>query len=323
MLDVKDAKVKAVPRNLIEPHNKAYNPVDKLFRMIMGNFASISNSWPGDYGEANKENVLLAQQKKYEAYFKYLGLKENAGMKIYEIGPGWGPFSNYCLERGVAVTSVCPAKSQYEYLKKSGHDVYRTIWQEFTPTNGPFDAIVVMGSPEHFVSPTDHLNGNQDAVYRQFFDYCYDLLKPNGRIGGQFMTFNGREVDYAKFQVEKDGHDDESQMYYHLGLLTYRYPEAWLPRDFNHFFSCAKEGDYEIIKVVDGREHYIWTIFCWTNTFYKLFPLTKWFKVASLTITSLFDKDFGYWAQAFWKQSNRLCFERGWMGHEFFFVEKK
>jgi hypothetical protein len=37
----------------------------------------------------------------------------------------------------------------------------------------------------------------------------------------------------------------------------------------------------------------------------------------------MFDKDFGYWAKAFWKQSNRLCFEKGWMGHEFFFVEKK
>ena len=76
-------------QNLIEPHNKAYNPVDKIFRMIMGNFASISNSWPGEYGESNKENVLAAQQKKYEAYFINLGLKEHSGMKIYEIGPGW------------------------------------------------------------------------------------------------------------------------------------------------------------------------------------------------------------------------------------------
>jgi cyclopropane fatty-acyl-phospholipid synthase-like methyltransferase len=308
---------------LIEPHNKAYNPVDKIFRMIMGDYASISNSWPGNYGEPNKKNVLVAQQKKYEEYFRLLGLQENAGMKIYEIGPGWGPFSNYCLERGVGVTSVCPAKTQYEYLKKSGHDVHRSIWQEFTPENGPFDAIVVMGSPEHFVSPSDHLAGNQDKVYRRFFNYAYDLLKPHGRIGGQFMTFNGREVDYSRFQVKQDSKDDEESMYYHLGLLTYRYPEAWLPRDSNHFISCARNGDYKTIKVVDGREHYVWTAKCWINTFYKIRPMSKWIKVTSLIISSLFNRDFGYWAKAFWKQSNRLCFEKGWMGHEFFFVEKQ
>ena len=135
--------------NLIEPHDAAYNPMDQLFRLTLGNFASVSNSWPGSYGETNRKNVEAAQQKKYEEYFKGLGLKENAGMKIFEIGPGWGPFSNYCLARGVDVTSVCPAKKQYEYLKKSGHNVHRAVWQEFTPDNGPFDAVVVMGSPEH------------------------------------------------------------------------------------------------------------------------------------------------------------------------------
>lgn len=308
---------------LIEPHNAAYNPMDELFRMVMGEFASVSNSWPGDYGSTTRENVEKAQQKKYEEYFKWLGLKENAGMKMYEIGPGWGPFSDYCMKRGVDVTSVCPAKSQYDYLKKSGHNVHRAVWQEFTPENGPFDAIVTMGSPEHFVTPADHLAGNQENVYRTFFDYCYDLLKPNGRIGGQFMTFNGRDVDYSKFQVKKEPKDEEGQMYYHLGLLTYRYPDAWLPRDFNHFFSCAKDGQYKVINVVDGREHYIWNMKCWTNEFYKLRPLIKWPKVLVKIIQGFFNPDFGHWLRAFWRQSNRMCFERGWMGHEFYFVEKQ
>ena len=261
-------KIDSSTHHLIEPHNKAYNPVDKIFRMIMGDYASISNSWPGEYGAQTKENVLIAQQKKYEEYFKHLGLKENAGMKIFEIGPGWGPFSNY------------------------------------------------------FVSPKDNLEGNQDKVYRQFFDYAHGLLKPGGRVGGQFMTFNGRDVDYNKFQVDKDSKDDEESMYYHLGLLTYRYPDAWLPRDSAHFISCAKPGDYKTIKVVDGREHYIWTARCWINTFNKPRPFRKWFKVSGLVINSFFNKDFSYWAKAFYKQSNRLCFEKGWMGHEFFFVEK-
>ncbi len=308
---------------LIRPHNAAYDPMDKILRMIMGDYASVSNSWPGNYGKPCRKNVEIAQQKKYEEYFKNLGLKEHAGMKIYEIGPGWGPFSNYCLERGVAVTSVCPGEKQFNYLKKAGYDVHRSIWQEFTPENGPFDAIVVMGCPEHFVTPKEYLDGKQDLVYRRFFDYAYKLLKPNGRIGGQFMTFNGKQVDYSKLNVIKEGTSDQEKMNYHIGLLTYRYPDSWIPRDFNHFFSCAKEGDYKIINVVNGREHYIWTMKCWTTQFYKIRPVMKWFKVVSLVINGFFNKDFGYWAKAFWLQSNRMCFEKGWMGHEFFFVEKQ
>ena len=191
-------------KTMLDPHNEAYDPMDKIFRLIMGPFASVSNTWPGDYGKATIETIRQAQQVKYQKYFEYLGLKENAGMKMFEIGPGWGPFSDYCRNRGVDVTSVCPGYAQYEYLKKSGHNVHRSVWQEFTPDNGPFDAIVTMGSVEHFATPSDYVNGKQDAVYRHFFDYCHALLKPGGRIGGQFMSFNGKECDYYKLQIEKE-----------------------------------------------------------------------------------------------------------------------
>ena len=120
-------------KDRIEPHDAAYNPMDKIFRLIMGEFPSISNSWPGEYGEASLANIEKAQEVKYAEYFKHVGLKENAGMKLYEIGPGWGPFSDYCRARGVDVTSVCPGEAQYNYLKKSGHNVHRAGWQEFTP----------------------------------------------------------------------------------------------------------------------------------------------------------------------------------------------
>jgi cyclopropane fatty-acyl-phospholipid synthase-like methyltransferase len=85
-------KIGPTTKGAIEPHNAAYDPVDKLFRQIFGNFPSISNSWPGNYGKATLETIQKAQEVKYDNYFKYLGLKENSGMKIFEIGPGWGPF---------------------------------------------------------------------------------------------------------------------------------------------------------------------------------------------------------------------------------------
>lgn len=68
-----------------------------------------------------------------------------------------GPFSDYCIARGVDVSSLCLGKNQYEYLKQLGHNVDRAIWQEFTRDNGPFDTIVVMGSPEHYATPNDYV----------------------------------------------------------------------------------------------------------------------------------------------------------------------
>lgn len=313
----------ALTKRFVKATSDAYNPMEEIFQMVIGEFPSVTNSWPGNFGDPSIENVLVAQEKKYEEYFNNLGLKEHAGMKAYEIGPGWGPFSNYCRERGVHVVSVSPAEKKYEYLKGLGHEVHHGIWQEFTPDSGPFDAIIAMGSPEHCVSPADYEAGEQDNIYRTFFDYCYPLLKPGGRIGGQMMTFNGRELDTSKLHVKEEGEDDETQMYYHLGLLTYRYPDAWLPRDFKHFFSCAKNGQYEVVNVVDGREQYIWTMKSWESGFWKISPLKKWFVVAGLIIKSFFDTDFGYWRKAFFKTSNRKCFEKGWMGHEFWFVEKQ
>ena len=310
-------------KKFVKATSAAYNPMEDIFQLIMGEYPSITNSWPGNYGEPTVENVLIAQEKKYEEYFNNLGLKEHAGMKVFEIGPGWGPFTHYCEERGVHVVSVSPAEKKYQYLKGQGYEVYQGIWQEFTPDSGAFDAIVAMGSPEHCVSPSDYTAGNQDKIYRSFFDYCYKLLKPGGRVGGQMMTFNGKDLDPTKMQVIEEGEDDESQMYYHLGLLTYRYPDAWLPRDTEHFFSCAQEGQFKVTNVVDGREQYIWTMKAWESGFWKITPLHKWITVVRLTIKSYFNTDFKYWAKAFWKTSNRKCFEKGWMGHEFWFAEKQ
>ena len=58
--------------------SNAYDPMEEIFQMVIGEFPSITNSWPGNYGEPSIENVLIAQEKKYEEYFNNLGLKEHS-----------------------------------------------------------------------------------------------------------------------------------------------------------------------------------------------------------------------------------------------------
>lgn len=63
----------ALTKRFVKATSDAYNPMEKVFQMVIGEFPSISNSWPGSYGEPTIDNVLVAQDKKYEEYFNNLG----------------------------------------------------------------------------------------------------------------------------------------------------------------------------------------------------------------------------------------------------------
>lgn len=294
---------------------QTYNPMDKIFELMLGDFADITNSLPGSYGEPSIDALRLAQEKKHEKYFKQLGLF--SGATLLDIGCGWAPFLNYCRTKGVEVTGLTLSTVQYKYCLKHGFNVVLSAWQDFTPIQ-KFDAVSAVGSIEHFPSRKDYQNGRQDTVYRDLMEKVAKWLKPEGTFGGQFMTWNGDIPNPDMISTKANQNSRE----YHLALLDKFYPGSWLPKDFDSFF---QNGDdlFEKIEVIDGRVQYIWTMRCWGRQFRKLFPLVKWWYVLPLLVKTIFDKDFRLWARAFWKKSNQLCFERGWMGHEFFFLRKK
>ena len=71
-----------------------YDPMDYLFtRFVAGEFASVSNSWPGDYGEPTLENLDKAQLKKFRTYFERCNLKE--GDLVLDVGSGLDRSSIY------------------------------------------------------------------------------------------------------------------------------------------------------------------------------------------------------------------------------------
>lgn len=322
---------------IIQSASTTYNPMDQILALMVGDFPNVSNSLPGDWGEPNLTNLQRAQEAKMAKYFEMLNL--SSGKRVFEIGPGWGHFAKYCRDRGVHHVSVVPAQGQYEYLKAAGFEVFQNIWQNFTP-EGQFDAVVSMGSVEHFVSPVDHLEGRQNLIYEQLFRYAHGLLKPGGRYAGQFMDFCGNKIDYSQVSVKAP----KGSMYYHLGLLEYFYPESWIPRNFQHFFYESNgEKYFEVLETIDGRLQYIWTMQVWGERFRELYHWGDWSTIAKEVGKSISDselrkkwsplfgllgkivhnKQFRYWARAFWEKSNRTAFEQEWMGHTFFFLQKK
>lgn len=297
---------------------KTYDPMDRIFRLMFGEYPSITNSRPESRTlPQNREQVEIAQKRKYDLYFEQLNLKP--GMKVLDIGCGWGSFMMECIKRDIQVEGITPSKAQFDHLIRNGFSAYHTIWQNFEPEPAAYDAIVIMGSAEHFVSIEDYEAGEQNEVYKALWELCAKALKPGGRVGGQTMTFNGDFPEVGRLEI-----DSKDPRHYHIALVSAFHPESWLPRDFENFYHESNGNEYfRLLKLIDGREDYVWTMGCWGNTFWKLRPFEKWYHVARLLLRALTDAQIRLYIKCYLNGSNKVCMEKGWMSHVFFFLEKQ
>jgi cyclopropane-fatty-acyl-phospholipid synthase len=99
-------------------------------------------------------------------------LKLEPGMKILDIGCGWGGFLEFAASRyGVTGFGVSPAEEQVAIASKRCRGLPIEIKQlDYRDLSGKFDRIVSIGMMEH-VGPKN---------LRQFFTKCDDLLVEHG-----------------------------------------------------------------------------------------------------------------------------------------------
>ena len=118
----------------------------------------------------NAKNLDDAQELKLELTCKKLGLKP--GMKVLDIGCGWGSFAKYAAEKyHVEVTGVTVSKEQAELAKELCYGLPVKIkLQDYRDMGGKFDAIVSLGMFEH-VGPKN---------YRTYMKKVNSCLKDNG-----------------------------------------------------------------------------------------------------------------------------------------------
>ena len=113
-----------------------------------------------------------AQEAKLELICRKLHLEP--GMRILDIGCGWGGLAQYAAERhGVHVTGISPAGEQVRVARERCMGLDVDIQQtDFRRVRGRFDRIVSVGMLEH-VGPRN---------YRRFFDVNAELLSDDGLI---------------------------------------------------------------------------------------------------------------------------------------------
>jgi len=119
------------------------------------------------------ETLEEASTHKLETMFRALDLKP--GMRLLDIGGGWGGALEYCAERGVEVTSLTLAEDSQRYLTRLIEErslPARVLFQDFLQyrPEQPYDAVVIYGVIEHIPN------------YRHFCRRAWECLAPGGRL---------------------------------------------------------------------------------------------------------------------------------------------
>jgi cyclopropane-fatty-acyl-phospholipid synthase len=171
-----------VNRKAIQHH---YEFGDEFFLCFMDNEYHL---YSHGFFKSDDEPLERASERKLEVMYNWTELKP--GMRVLDIGAGWGGVTRYCGPRGVHVTSLTLAQDSHQHLtrllKETGYPG-QVLLEDFLvhrPAQ-PYDAIVILGVIEHI------------PYYRKFFEQAWNLLKPGGLI------YMDASADLEKFAVSR------------------------------------------------------------------------------------------------------------------------
>ena len=180
-----------------------------------------------------------AQMNKMDIIGRKLKLKP--GMKVLDIGSGFGGAAKYMAEKfGVSVTCYNISVEQVAYARENckGLDV-EIIVDDYRMATGQFDAIYSIGFFEHLGAKN----------YRSYFELVERCLKPNG-------------LTLVHTIVRKDGQNRTDRW-----LCKYIFPGGELPY-LEHIISGCK-GIFIVQDVHCFGKSYAKTLRCWRNSFRK------------------------------------------------------
>lgn len=142
-----------------------YDRGNDLFQIMLD---SNMNYTCGYWREA--ENLEQAQLDKLDLTCRKLCLKP--GMKLLDIGCGWGGLAKYAAENyGVSVVGITISQQQYELAKtRCAHLPVEIRFQDYRDLNEKFDRIVSLGMFEHV--------GYKN--YRKYMEIVHQCLNDDG-----------------------------------------------------------------------------------------------------------------------------------------------
>jgi cyclopropane-fatty-acyl-phospholipid synthase len=189
---------------------------------------------------SDQDSLEKAAENKLECMFNGLDLKP--GMRLLDIGAGWGGVHEYCGPRGIEVTSLTLTEDSRDYVENlinkfnlENCQVMISDFLEYQPED-PYDAIVIYGVIEHI------------PYYRRFVQKAWQCLAPGGRI---YMD--------ASATIEKYDMNDFTRHYIWPGT---------------HTFLCLQDmmqeflfNGFEVVEAVRETRDYELTMYHWAKRF--------------------------------------------------------
>jgi len=290
-----------------------YTTIDEIFRLSVGETGDYSGAkYDGDFSMTLEE----AQKAKHKFIADSLYIKK--GSKVLDMACGWGPFSKYIIEdRGAEPIGLTLSRGQAAACQKNGMNVMVKDCRYVKPEDfGTFDAITCIGGLEHFCSVEEWQAGNQEKVYRDFFDTIYELLPVGGRYYMQTMVFSKNMLPFEEIDINAE----KGSASHVLALMIKEFPGSWLPYGPEMVIKCAAPK-FKLISQSSGRLDYIETIGQWRKKFRK-FGMKKYWLYLTLIGRYLVDREFRHQVAVFRVSPNRVCFEQEIMDHYRLVFEK-
>jgi cyclopropane-fatty-acyl-phospholipid synthase len=183
-----------------------------------------------------------AQAAKHELISRKLGLAERPGMRLLDIGCGWGSMALHAATRhgaevvGVTISAEQAALARERVAEAGLSDRVEIRLQDYRDLAGEtFDAVSSIGMFEHVGT----------ARTAEYFAVVRSLLRPHGRLLNHAISSVGGSVMGRKSFIAR-----------------YVFPDGEL-LDVGEVVLAMERAGFEVRDVESLREHYARTLRCW------------------------------------------------------------
>lgn len=246
-----------VHKRVVERH---YTVGNDFYLLFLDSFARFYSHCLFEHDDQPLER---AAEYKLEVTSRALQLQP--GMRLLDIGAGWGGTLEYFSPRGVKVTSLTTFQNSFDYVselirsKQLDAAIQLEDFLTYRPAE-PFDAIVMYGVIEHI------------PEYRKFFEHAWSCLKPGGLM---YLDGSATKEKYSLSQF--------ARRYVWQGNHSCMCLQDVVQEALYHGFSVAEvkeeSHDYELTMLNWSRRidlHRDEIIKRWGERLYRIFRLYLW-----------------------------------------------
>ncbi|GAA4113105.1 cyclopropane-fatty-acyl-phospholipid synthase family protein [Knoellia locipacati] len=229
-------------RSAISHH---YDLSNAFYELLLDPHMAYSSAWFGDDPSVAGQSLESAQAAKLDLVCRKVGLRE--GSRFLDVGCGWGSLSLYAAEHfGARVTGVTIAAEQKKFIdqrvrERGLEDLVEIRLQDYRDVDdGPYDAAASLEMGEHVGQ------GN----YPTYVSVLREAVRPGGAVLIQQMSRRGRHPGGGPF------------------IESFIAPDMHM-RPVGETVELIEAGGLEVRDVHAMREHYVWTVDAWLDTFEK------------------------------------------------------